>query len=393
MVVCMSRRICVELYDAITRLRPEWHSGDDAQGRIKIVMTGSAMDTSDWQPHIRNKAGREALALRFKDPADPLEMVIVRDMWLTGFDVPCLHTMYIDKPMRGHGLMQAIAHVNRVFRDKPGGLVVDYLGLTEQLQAAVATYTNSGGQGQATIDQAQAVAAFRMRYEVCCGLFHGFDWSAWKRGGAAQLALLPNAQEHILAQEEGRKRCLNAVRELSQTFALAVPHENVLAVRDDVGFFQAVRAALLKTGGSGAQDADEVEHAIQQLVATALTSNEVVDIFAAAGLKKPDISILSDAFLEEVERLPQKNVAVELLRKLLTNEITERSRTNLVQSRQVLGDAGEGAHRLPEPRHRGGAGHRRTHRIGGGNARRQGAGRKAGVIARGRGLLRCAGVE
>jgi type I restriction enzyme R subunit len=334
MVVCMSRRICVELYDAITALRPAWHSADDAQGCVKIVMTGSAMDTAAWQPHIRNKAGREALALRFKDPADPLEMVIVRDMWLTGFDVPCLHTMYIDKPMRGHGLMQAIARVNRVFHDKPGGLVVDYLGLTEQLQQAVATYTNSGGQGQATIDQAQAVAAFQMRYEVCCDLFHGFDWSTWQMGGAAQLALLPNAQEHILAQEEGKKRCVNAVRELSQAFALAVPHEDVLAVRDDVGFFQAVRAMLLKTGGNGAQDADEVEHAIQQLVASALTSNEVVDIFAAAGLKKPDISILSNAFLEEVQRLPQKNLAVELLRKLLTNEITARSRTNLVQSRK-----------------------------------------------------------
>ena len=217
MVVCMSRRICVELYAAIAALRPAWHSADDAQGRIKIVMTGSAMDAAAWQPHIRNKAGREALALRFKDPADPLEIVIVRDMWLTGFDVPCLHTMYIDKPMHGHGLMQAIARVNRVFRDKPGGLVVDYLGLTEQLQQAVATYTNSRGEGQPTIDQAQAVAAFQMRYEVCCDLFHGFDWSAWKTGGAAQLALLPNAQEHILAQEEGKKRCINAVRELSQS--------------------------------------------------------------------------------------------------------------------------------------------------------------------------------
>jgi type I restriction enzyme R subunit len=334
LAVCMSRRICVDLYQAIVALRPEWHTEDDAQGGIKIVMTGSASDPLSWQSHIRNKPRREALAARFKDPADPLKIVIVRDMWLTGFDVPCLHTMYVDKPMRGHGLMQAIARVNRVFKDKPGGLVVDYLGLAEHLRRALANYTQSGGQGETAIDQAEAVAVMLEKYEVCCGLFHGFDRSAWTTGTPAQrLGLLPAAQEHILAQPDGKPRLLLAVTELSQAFALAVPHDRALEIRDDVAFFQAVRAALAKVTQPGQKPGDELDHAIRQLVSKAVASDQVIDIFAAAGLKKPDISILSDQFLDEMRGLPHKNLAIELLHKLLNDEIKLRARSNLVQAR------------------------------------------------------------
>jgi type I restriction enzyme R subunit len=224
MVVCMSRRICVELYREIARLRLEWASEDDARGALKVVMTGSASDPADWQPHIRTKPRREALARRFRDPGDPFRLVIVRDMWLTGFDAPSLHTMYVDKPMRGDGLMQAIARVNRVFADKPGGLVVDYLGLAHELKAALATYTESGGRGEAALDQEEAVRVMREKHEVCSSLFHGFDRSAWIAGTPqARLSLLPAAQEHILAQENGKERLLRAVRELAQAFALAVP--------------------------------------------------------------------------------------------------------------------------------------------------------------------------
>ena len=243
MVVCMSRRICIDLYRELVSLRPDWDNDDDGKGSIKVVMTGSASDPLDWQPHIRNKARREALAQRFRDPDDPLKVVLVRDMWLTGFDAPSLHTMYVDKPMRGHGLMQAIARVNRVFRDKPGGLVVDYLGLAQDLKQALATYTESGGKGRTALNQDEAVAVLLEKYDVCCALFHGFDWSKWTAGSAQdRLGLLPAAQEHILDQEDGKERCLNAVRELSQAFALAVPHAETTRIRDDVAFFQAVRA-------------------------------------------------------------------------------------------------------------------------------------------------------
>ena len=239
MVVCMSRRICIDLYRELVRLRPAWHDADDAAGVLKVVMTGAASDPPDWQPHIRNKARREALAKRFRDPDDPLRIVLVRDMWLTGFDAPSLHTMYVDKPMRGHGLMQAIARVNRVFRDKPGGLVVDYLGLAHELKRALATYTQSGGTGQTALDQEQAVRAMLEKYEICCDLFHGFDRAAWVHGSPAErLGLLPAAQEHILAQEDGKERCLGAVRALSQAFALAVPHPEAIRIRDDVAFFR-----------------------------------------------------------------------------------------------------------------------------------------------------------
>jgi len=334
MVVCMSRRICVELYNEIVRLRPEWHHEDDDKGVIKVVMTGSASDPLEWQPHIRNKERREFLANRFRNPKDPFKIVIVRDMWLTGFDCPSLHTMYVDKPMRAHGLMQAIARVNRVFRDKPGGLVVDYLGLAHELKQALVTYTESGGTGQTAIDQAKAVAVMKEKYEVCCDLFHGFDWSKWKTGSPEErLSLLPAAQEHILAQENGKERLLKAVTELSKAFALAVPHEEALAIRDDVAFFQAVRAALAKRAPMEERPEEELDHAIRQIISRALTPEGVIDLFSAAGLKKPDISILSDEFLAEVRGMPQKNLAVELLRKLLEGEIKVRRRKNVVQAR------------------------------------------------------------
>ena len=338
MVVCMSRRICVDLYNAIVALRPGWHDDDDDAGLIKIVMTGSASDLLDWQPHIRTKAAREELARRFKDPADAFTVVIVRDMWLTGFDAPCLHTMYVDKPMRGHGLMQAIARVNRVFRDKPGGLVVDYLGLANELREAMAVYAESGGQGETAVDQEEAVAAMLARYEVCRGIFYGFDWSAWTAGdAAARLSLLPAAQEHVLLQEDGKARLSAAVTELSKAFALAVPHERALAVRDDVAFFQAVKAALVKSHGADGRGRDQLDYAIRQIVSRAVASDQVIDIFAAAGLQKPDISILSDEFLAEVRGLPHRNLAVETLRKLLESEIRARRQRNVVQARSFAG--------------------------------------------------------
>jgi type I restriction enzyme, R subunit len=259
----------------------------------------------------------------------------VRDMWLTGFDAPSLHTMYVDKPMRGHGLMQAIARVNRVFRDKPGGLVVDYLGLADQLRLALADYTMSGGKGQAALNQADAVAAMLEKYEVCAALFYGFDWSAWTSGNPSErLSLLPAAQEHLLDQEDGAARLAQAVGELSKAFALAMPDEAALQIREDVAFFQAVRSALTKTTASGRPLANEqLDHAVRQIVSQAIAPDQVIDVFAAAGLQKPDISILSAEFLAEVRTLPQKNLAVELLRKLLNDEIKTRSQTSLVQSR------------------------------------------------------------
>ena len=334
MVVCMSRRICVELYRELTRLRPGWRDYDDGRGAVKVVMTGSASDPLDWQLHIRNKARREELAQRFRDPDDPLKVVLVRDMWLTGFDAPSLHTMYVDKPMRGHGLMQAIARVNRVFKDKPGGLVVDYLGLAQDLKRALATYTESGGTGRTAVDQEEAVAVMLEKHEVCCALFHGFDWTKWTTGNAQErLNLLPAAQEHVLAQEDGKERCLNAVSELSQAFALAVPHPETTRIRDDVGFFQNVRTALSKRSPIEARSDEELDLAVRQIISRAVASEGVMDIFAAAGLDKPDISVLSDEFLAEVQGMPHRNLAVELLQKLLRGEVSARRRKNVVQAR------------------------------------------------------------
>ena len=330
----MSRRICIDLYRELVHLRPDWEDEDDAEGAIKVVMTGSASDPPDWQRHIRNKARREGLAQRFRDPDDSLQIVLVRDMWLTGFDAPSLHTLYVDKPMRGHGLMQAIARVNRVFKDKPGGLIVDYLGLAQDLKQALATYTQSGGTGRTAVDQAEAVAVMQEKYDVCRGLLHGFDWTVWTTGTPQQrLNLLPAAQEHILAQQDGKERCLNAVRELSQAFALSVPHPETTRIRDDVAFFQAVRAALSKQAATEARPQEELDFAVRQIISRAVVSEGVMDIFAAAGLDKPDISVLSDEFLAEVRDMPHRNLAVELLQKLLKGELSVRRRKNLVQAR------------------------------------------------------------
>ena len=334
MIVCMSRRICVDLYDAIVKRRPDWHDSDDKNGVIKVVMTGSASDDTSWQPHIRNKARREEMATRFKNAKDPFKLVIVRDMWLTGFDAPSLHTMYVDKPMRGHGLMQAIARVNRVYGDKPGGLIVDYIGLAYHLKQALKNYTNSGGKGDATLDKAEAVAVMLEKYEICCGLFHGFDWSLWASGSATdRIKLLPSAQEHILKQKDGKERLLETVSALTKAFALAVPHEKTTEIRDDVSFFQTIRKVLAKPTAVEEAQLDAAEQAIKQLVSKAVVSEGVVDIFDAAGLEKPDVSILSDEFLAEVQDLPHKNVAIELLERLLSGEIKTRSQKNVVQSR------------------------------------------------------------
>ena len=334
MIVCMSRRICVELYKELTALRPKWHSDDDKEGAIKIVMTGSATDPVDWQQHFRNKLRREAIGERFKNPKDPLELVIVRDMWLTGFDVPCLHTMYVDKYMHAHGLMQAIARVNRVFRDKRGGLVVDYLGIAQELKKALSTYTEGGGEGDLTRPQHEAVELMLKRHQECCALFEGFDWTGWAAAKPSEkLGMLPWAQEHILAKPQGKENLTRSVAELTHAFALAVPHDEALRIRDDVGFFQAVRAVLAKSPMQQVGRVDS-ELAIRQIVSNAIVTEDVVDIFAAAGLKKPDISILSDEFLAEIQAMPQRNLAVELLQKLLKGEIKIRSRRNVVQARK-----------------------------------------------------------
>lgn len=335
LVVCMSRRICVAMYDAITALRPDWHSEDDDKGWIKVVMSGSASDEPEWQPHIRNKKAREALAQRFKDPEDELQLVIVRDMWLTGFDCPALHTMYVDKPMNGHNLMQAIARVNRVFRDKPGGLVVDYLGLADALKRALADYTASGGTGKATIDQEQAVAVMSEKLEVIRGMLHGFDYEPLIHAASGErMTGVANAMDYVLGLEDGKKRFLQAVTELSKAFSLAVPHEDALAVRDEVGLLQEIRSGLAKaTGASGVQSRGDMESAIRQLVSRSVASDQVVDVFAAAGMDKPDISILSDDFLAEVREVPQKNLALETLKKLLNDQIKARERKNVVEAR------------------------------------------------------------
>jgi len=335
MIVCMSRRICVDMYNAIVKLCPEWHNHDDDKGIIKIVMSGAASDKVKWQPHIRNKARREALAKRFKDPEERFKLVIVRDMWLTGFDCPSLHTMYVDKPMRGHGLMQAIARVNRVFKDKPGGLVVDYLGLADQLKRALADYTEAGGRGKATVDQEEAVAVMMEKYEIVVSMFHGFDYAAFLHVEPSErMAGIAAAMEHILTLEDGKKRYLEAVTALSKAFALAVPHEEAIKIRDDVGFFQEVRSGLAKATVEGTgKTPEDLDTAIRQLVSRAVAPEGVVDIFAAAGLKKPDISILSDDFLQEVRQLPHRNLAVELLRKLLNDEIKVRLKKNVVQAK------------------------------------------------------------
>ena len=348
MIVCRSRRMCIDLYREIIRLRPAWRHIDD-KGSIEIVITGTASDPPDWHAHIRGKAGHETLAKRFRDANDPLMMVLVCDMWQTGFDVPCLHTIYVDKPMRGQRLMQSIAGVNRVFKDKPGGLVVDYAGFAHELKRARATYTESGGAGATVLDQSVAAAVLLEKYDACLGLFQGFDRSAWAPGTAAErLGLLPDAQEHILAQgtdsadsshdrgldrPSGKERFLRAARELSRAYALSVPHEDALRIRDDVSFFQAVGAALCTRAPGETQPAEDMCPAVRPILSCALPPEGMTDLFASAGLDKPDASILADDLLARVRGMPQRNLAVELLRKLLRGELVSRRPRNVVRSR------------------------------------------------------------
>jgi len=331
MIVCMSREICIDLYQELVRLNPQWHSEDDHSGAIKVVMIGSASDPNDWQPHIRSKSRREMLAKRFRDPDDPFNIVLVRDMWLTGFDAPSLHTMYIDKPMRGHGLMQSIARVNRVFKDKPGGLIVDYLGLANHLQLALASYTENGGQGKSTLNKNEAVEAMLIKYEICVTIFHGFDRSV--NSSKELLDILPAAMQHILAQKNGKERFIKAVRGLKKAFTLAVPHEEADRIKDDVAFFQTVATALSKRAPDELHADEKINRAMRQIVSQVVVSDGVIDIFSSAGLKKPEISILSEDFLKQVHALPQPDLAVEVLRKLLKGEILNRRRKNIIQAK------------------------------------------------------------
>ncbi|MGF6787373.1 type I restriction endonuclease subunit R [Paraburkholderia sp. 35.1] len=330
MIVAMSRDICVHLYNAITQLRPEWHSDDPTRGAIKIVMTGSASDKALLKPHIYAKKVRDDLEKRFKDPTDQFKLVIVRDMWLTGFDAPCMHTMYIDKPMRGHNLMQAIARVNRVFKDKPGGLVVDYIGIANELKAALATYTQAQGRGRPTIDAHEALAILAEKMDVLHDMLHGVDYAGFR---TQAWQLLPAVANHVLGQDDGKKRFADTVLAASKAFALCCTLEEALAYRDELAFLQAVKAALIKHDGADKTLTDEQkEHALRQIISRAVVSDQVIDIFSAAGLKRPDISVLSDGFLEDVRHMQQRNLAVELLERLLKDQIKSRFKTNVVQS-------------------------------------------------------------
>ena len=338
MVVSMSRRIAADLYAEITSLRPDWHHDELGKGAIKVVMTAAASDGPRLAKHHTTKEQRKQLAERMKDDTDPLKLVIVRDMWLTGFDAPSLHTLYIDKPMKGHNLMQAIARVNRVYKDKPGGLVVDYLGIAADLKAALSIYSDAGGKGDPTLAQEQAVALMLEKIEVIAALYHGFGYAHYFEADTAKkLWLILAAEEHILGLEDGRKRYMTQVSALSQAFAIAVPHAQAMDVKDEVGFFQAVKARLVKfDSASEGRSNEEIETTIRQVIDQALVSEQVIDVFDAAGIKKPDISILSDDFLAELKGYEHKNVALEVLKKLLNDELKLRARRNLVQGRSLM---------------------------------------------------------
>jgi len=347
MIVCMSRRICVKLHDAITKLRPDWYSKDDTQGTMKIVMTGAATDPLEWQEHIGNKQRRDTLANRARDPKDPLKIVIVRDMWLTGFDAPCMHTMYVDKPMQGHGLMQAIARVNRVFKDKEGGLIVDYIGIAQNLKSALQIYS-PGDRDKTGIDESQAIAVLLEKYEVVRDMYHGFDYLSALNGTAQERMMMMasaiewvlDMQQKLAAQEktdekkkQAHRRYQDAVLILSKAYSLVGASDAAREIREEVGFFQAIRAALVKSAaGTGSQQQDK-DLAIQQLVSRAVISTEIVDILAATGLKSPDISILSEGFLAELQQMERKNLALEALKKLLNDGIRSRSKSNVVETK------------------------------------------------------------
>ncbi|MBZ9650614.1 type I restriction endonuclease subunit R [Psychroflexus montanilacus] len=346
MIVCMSRRIVVDLYAEIIKVRPDWHSDDDAEGTIKVVMTGSSSDPLNFQQHVRNKAKRKALGDRLKDPKDSLKLAIVRDMWLTGFDAPSMHTLYIDKPMKGHNLMQAIARVNRVYKDKEGGLVVDYIGIATDLKKALSVYTESGGQGKPAFDQDEAASVMMSKYEIVAQMFEeqptdksqpkGFDYKSFFGLTPKEKLYFPiQAANYILGLEDGKARYTNSVTALSKSFAISVPHPYTSDIRDEVGLFQAIKARIVKvTQSSKTKSDEEIETGIKQILSDAVVADEVVDIFDAAGIKKPDISILSDEFLAEVKGMQHKNLALELLKKLLNDEIKTRQKTNIVQSKK-----------------------------------------------------------
>ncbi len=338
MIVSMSRRIAAELYKAIIAIKPEWHSDDLNKGVIKVVMTSASSDGSEISRHHTTKEQRRALADRMKNPEDELKLVIVRDMWLTGFDAPSMHTLYIDKPMKGHNLMQAIARVNRVYKDKPGGLIVDYLGIASDLKKALSFYSDAGGKGDPTILQEQAVQLMLEKLEVVSQMFHGFKYEQFFEANTSQkLSLILAAEEHILGLEDGKKRYIDEVTALSKAFAIAIPHDQAMDAKEEISFFQAVKARLAKFDGTGSGRTDEeIETTIRQVIDQALVSEKVIDVFDAAGIKKPDISILSEEFLLELKGMEHKNVALEVLKKLLNNEIKSRAKKNLVQSRSFL---------------------------------------------------------
>jgi len=338
MIVCMSRRIAADLYQAIIDLKPEWHSDDLNKGVLKVVMTSASSDGPKISKHHTTKEQRRTLAERMKNPDDELQLVIVRDMWLTGFDAPSMHTLYIDKPMKGHNLMQAIARVNRVYKDKPGGLIVDYLGIASDLKKALAFYSDAGGKGDPTILQEQAVQLMLEKLEVVSQMYHGFEYENYFDADTSKkLSMILAAEEHILGLEDGKKRYINEVTALSKAFAIAIPHDQAMDAKDEVSFFQAVKARLAKfdSTGSGRTD-EEIETTIRQVIDKALVSEQVIDVFDAAGIKKPDISILSEEFLMELKGMEHKNVALEVLKKLLNDEIKSRAKKNLVQSRTFL---------------------------------------------------------
>jgi len=338
MIVSMSRRIAADLYQAIIDLKPEWHSNDLNKGVIKVVMTSASSDGPKISKHHTTKEQRRTLAERMKNPDDELQLVIVRDMWLTGFDAPSMHTLYIDKPMKGHNLMQAIARVNRVYKDKPGGLIVDYLGIAADLKKALAFYSDSGGKGDPTILQEQAVQLMLEKLEVVSQMFHGFEYETYFEADTSKkLSMILSAEEHILGLEDGKKRYINEVTALSKSFAIAIPHDQAMDAKDEVSFFQAVKARLAKFDStSSGKTNEEIETTIRQVIDKALVSEQVIDVFDAAGIKKPDISILSEEFLMELKGMEHKNVALEVLKKLLNDEIKSRAKKNLVKSRTFL---------------------------------------------------------
>jgi type I restriction enzyme R subunit len=338
MIVSMSRRIAADLYAAIINLKPEWHSDDLNKGVIKVVMTSASSDGPKISKHHTTKEQRRTLAERMKNPDDELQLVIVRDMWLTGFDAPSMHTLYIDKPMKGHNLMQAIARVNRVYKDKPGGLIVDYLGIAADLKKALAFYSDAGGKGDPTILQEQAVQLMLEKLEVVSQMYHGFEYETYFEADTSKkLSMILAAEEHILGLDDGKKRYINEVTALSKAFAIAIPHDQAMDAKDEVSFFQAVKARLAKFDGTGSGKTDEeIETTIRQVIDKALVSEQVIDVFDAAGIKKPDISILSEEFLMELKGMEHKNVALEVLKKLLNDEIKSRAKKNLVKSRTFL---------------------------------------------------------